>query len=511
RAEPPGISETVARAVRQRVDFGYSAGLVVGVVNREGRAYLGYGGENHQAVGTPDERTLFEIGSVTKVFTSVLLAEMVARGEVTFDEPVQSLLTGRVVVPRGSAEISLEHLATQRSGLPLNPANLCADDATRPFECYTLERFYSFLNGFNLPREPGLAWEYSNTGFGLLGHALVVRSGKPYESLLRERVLEPLGMTSTFVDVPADDLDRVATGYSGVIARPSFRMPVLEGAGALHSTVEDLLTFVSCHLGIRESPLTSVLRETQVRRSDTSYAGVGIGLGWWLWALPGGEVVQHGGDTPGFTSFVGFHPVRGVGVVVLSNARGGTYSSVLDVGLHLLDSRYPLTSIRRPATVDAEALMEETGIYEEPGGDAFEVGFVRDHLVIYHVRSRFEMTLHPESSRRFAALDLELPPQTTAGFVLDGEGRVTAMDWTQGGRTTRYARKAAPARIVMTEDGGRRELALSGGSGAAYDVEATDDWANWTPVGVLRLPSDRLPDGNGDGFRARFYRAVRRR
>lgn len=481
------------------------------MVNRDGRAYLGYGARSHQAAGSPDERTFFEIGSVTKVFTGVLLAEGVARGEVAFDEPVQDLLAGRVVVPRGDAEILLEHLATQRSGLPLNPANLCIDDVTRPFECYSVERFYDFLNGYVLPREPGLAWEYSNTGFGLLGHALAVRSGMSYEALLQERILGPLGMTSTFVDVPLGAAGEVATGYSGVVARPAFRMPGLEGAGALRSTVEDLLTFVASHLGLRETPLGPVLRQTFVRRSETSYPGVGIGLGWWLWALPGGEVVQHSGETPGFTSFVGFRPGQGVGVVVLSNARGGAFSSVLDLGLHLLDPQYPLTSIRRPATVDAAVSRDFAGIYEEPGGDSFEVGFVRDHWVIYHARSRFEMTLHPVGPRRFEALDIEVGPQTSAFFVSEAGSRITALDWTQGGRTTRYVRKAEPVRVVAGIEAGRRWLSLSGGRGAAYDIEATEDGQAWSPVGVVRQPSDRVTDAAGEGTRARFYRASRRR
>jgi CubicO group peptidase (beta-lactamase class C family) len=492
------------------VDYGYNAGIAVGMINREGRAFLGYGQRDLNQGGRLDERTLFEIGSVTKVLTSILLADAVARGEVGLHDPVQGLLPATVTMPRGAGEITLEHLASQRSGLPDNPDNLCLEERAQPFECYTEELLYEYLNRFELPREPGLTWEYSNTGFGLLGHALSRRAGMPYEALLRERVLEPLGMTATGIQPRPEQVGNQANGYSGVLARPPFRISGLEGAGALRSTVEDLLTFLAFNLGFRETPLSGALNDTHRRRAATAYPGISTGLGWWLWGLPGGQVAQHGGDTPGFTAFIGFHKAKGLGVVVLSNARTGTYSAVSDVGLSLLDPQFPLLTINRPANLDLSTLGGFAGIYREPGGDTFEFGIVHDHLVAYHPGSKFEMTMHPESARRFAAHDLEVGPNVSALFQMDSGNRVAAMDWTQGGKTTRYSRHAEAARTIVSVVAGRRLISVTGGGGGKYAIEASSDLRSWRSIGSVATPAERVEEVAGDGGEvARFYRALR--
>lgn len=510
RGAAPVIPESVARSARQRVEYGYSAGIAIGMINRDGRTFAGYGEKRLGDGVAPDEKTVFEIGSVTKVFTSILLADAVARGEVLMDDPVQALLPANVVVPSGNREITLEDLATQRSGLPTNPSNLCTDDPTAPFGCYSTEKLYEFLNGYTLSREPGLAWEYSNTGMGLLGHALARKAGKDYETLLRERILEPLGLRSTRTAVGDDASGDVAVGYSGVLQRAPFRIPGLEGAGALRSTVDDMLTFLAFNLGLQETPLSSVLNDAHKRRTGTSYPGVGIGLGWWLWGLPGGEVTQHSGDTFGFTAFVAFHKEKGVGVVILSNARSSAYSLVTDMGLNLLDPQYPLTSIRRPTTIDVATLPAFTGVFRAESGDLFEFGVISDHLVAFHPASKFEMTLHPQSTRRFAAVDLEVGNNTSAFFQVDSENRVMAMQWTQGGRTTTYPWHAAPARIVVETSGERRRFGVVGGSGAGFDIEATMDRRTWTPIGAVATPTDRVEDTDFSAGGFRFYRAHRR-
>ncbi|MGE3309639.1 MAG: serine hydrolase domain-containing protein [Limisphaerales bacterium] len=510
-AAVPTIPASVANVVRQRVDYGYSAGIAVGMVNRDGRAFLGHGRKSLTDGGTIDERTVFEIGSVTKVFTCSLLAEMIERGEVELNQSLQSLLPESVTVPRRNGEITLEHLALHTSGLPTNPDPLCGR-ADQPFDCLTEGTVDAFLNRFQLPREPGAGWEYSNLGMGLLGRALALRAGTDYQSLLRSRILEPLGLASTRIDPDSWPTDEVAMGHSGVLMRPPFRIPVLEGAGALRSTVEDLLTFASFNLGLRDTPLSAALASAHRRRAATTYGGVSIGLGWWLWGLPGGEVIQHGGDTPGFTAFVGIHKGKGLGVVVLSNARGNTYSAVIDVGLHLLDSAYPLTSIRRPASVDAGLLANFAGIYREPTGDTFELGGVSGRLVAYHPRSNFDMTLYPESTRRFAAIDYELGPSTSATFRLNAQGRVTGMDWTQNGGTTTYSRHAEPASLGIAVDAGARRILLRGGADVSYAVEASTDLRRWVRIGLVKTGDEGLTDPTADSSQNnRYYRAVRER
>ncbi|MBL9134415.1 MAG: serine hydrolase [Verrucomicrobiales bacterium] len=509
-AEAPALPADVDQALRARVEYGYNVGIVVGMVNPDGRIVRGYGFRDADAGDAVDGQTLFEIGSITKIFTATLLSDAVVRGEVELDDPVQRFLPESVHVPSGNTDITLRQLAIHRSGLPSLPDNLCSEGIRQPFSCYDVERLYAFLNGFTLTRDPGAAWEYSNLGVGLLGHVLARRSGRDYEALLRERVLDPLGLHSTGEVPPSEAADRVATGYSGAVQAPPFRMPALEGAGVLRSTVDDLLIFLSHHLGILDSPLGPALRATHNRQGSTGQSGVDMGLGWLRIDLPGGTVLQHDGETPGFTAFLGMHPTRRLGVAVLSNSRFNTFAGLGDVGFHLLDSSYPLRSITRPAAVPATTLCAYTGWYRSAAGDVFELGCERDRLVLYHVRSDFEFTLYPQSTTRFTGLDIELGTGAAALFRTNNLGRVTRMDWTQSGQTVAYERAGDAARLELTHQNGQRVVSLRGGQ-ARFDVEASSDLRRWEAIGSLTSNSEPLVDSGASSSESRFFRARRQR
>jgi D-alanyl-D-alanine-carboxypeptidase/D-alanyl-D-alanine-endopeptidase len=509
-AVPPVLSADSDQALRERVEYGYNVGIVVGMVNPDGRIVRGFGFRDANSGQVVDERTVFEIGSITKIFTATLLSDAVVRGEVGLDDPVQHFLPEAVDVPRGRTEITLRQLAVHRSGLPSLPDNLCSEGIRQPFGCYDVDRLYAFLNGYSLPREPGAAWEYSNLGVGLLGHALARRSGRGYEALLRERVLDPLGLPSTGEVPSTEAADRVATGYSGVVKVPPIRMPALEGAGVLRSTVDDLLVFLSHHLGILESSLGPALTTTQSRQDSTGQPGVDMGLGWLRIALPGGTILQHDGETPGFTAFLGMHPTRRLGVVLLSNTRFNAFAGVGDVGFHLLDSSYPLRSITRPADVAVSTLRGYTGWFKSASGDVFEVGLERGRLVLYHVRSDFEFTLYPQSVTRFVGLDIELGSGAAAMFRTNHQGQVTRMDWTQSGQTVPYERAGDAAQLEIAQLGGRWSVSLRGGD-ARFEVEASGDLRRWESIGTLTAGSEPVVDSSVASGGARFYRARRQR
>jgi hypothetical protein len=279
----------------------------------------------------------------------------------------------------------------------------------------------------------------------------------------------------------------------------------------LRSTVEDLLTFLAYQLGLESSPLSSAIEATRERQTDTAYPGVSIGLGWLLWDLPGGRVVQHDGATPGFTAFVGFHPGRRLGAVLLTNSRLNAYAQLTDVGMHLLDSTQPLTSIRRPAVVSHSALERCAGVFRSAQGDQFEIGYSRGRLVMYHVRSDFEFTVYPRSATRFDGLDLDLGGGANALFRQAVDGSVTALDWTQSGQTVSYPYRGGPARLSITPDADGVELALAGASTAMFDIEAGADQRGWERLGTLRPGTGTLLDPGGGPASLRLYRAVRRR
>lgn len=506
----PIISETVKSRIRARVDYGYNPSVVVGMVNSDGRTWFSYGQRILGTESPVNENTIYEIGSVTKVFTSLLLADAVARGEVALGQRLQTILPEDFRIPTGVPEISLLHLATHRSGLPGNPSNLCSEDPLRPFECYTEARLREFLHAHVLARSPEAAWEYSNLGFGLLGFSLSRRLAVPYAELLRERVLEPLGLHDTGPAPPASENHRLAFGYNGPLLRPSFHMGVLEGAGDLRSTASDMLRFVEFNLRLVTNGLSATLDGMRQQRSTTAYPGIQQGLGWWLWDLPGGRIVQHGGNTMGHSAFVGFHPVKKLGVVVLSNARIDSVADITDLGLHLLDGNYPLTTIRRPVTVSEESLLRLLGTYRAESGDLFLIRMEQGRLVIEHPRSRTDFPAYALSTTRFEALSVGLAAGTTAGFQIDpGASRARSMLWTQNGVATSYLRQPDPNRLSWGMRGNVVVLSLVGEDGGDYSVQTSTDLSDWGFVGTLSGVGKTLEVPVRAAPSAAFFRATK--
>ena len=297
-------------------------GVVAGVTTAEGRVVVGYGRLSADDPTQPDGDTVFEIGSVTKMFTSTLLADLVLREELGLDTPVQSLLGAAARMPtRNGDEITLGHLATHNSGLPRLPDNFDPADESNPYADYDAERLYAFLSSHQLRRDIGEAVEYSNVGYGLLGHALALREGTGYEALVTERILEPLQMSDTAIELTPLLRERLAPGHDERL-RPAanWDLTALAGAGALRSTVNDMLTFLEANMGLRESALRPAMEFAHAPRLSDPALGMDLGLGWVIATEGDRRFVWHNGATGGYASFIGFDPQALAGVVVLSNS-----------------------------------------------------------------------------------------------------------------------------------------------------------------------------------------------
>ena len=257
------------------------------------------------------------------MFTSTLLADLVSREELGLDTPVQGLLGDEVQMPtRNGAEITLGHLATHSSGLPRLPDNLEPENPANPYADYTIEDLNAFLSSHDLARDIGDAVEYSNVGYGLLGHALAQGEGIDFGALVAKRILEPLKMHDTAVELSPGLRERLATGHDWQL-RPtaSWDLPVFAGAGALRSTVNDLLTFLEANLGLRESPLHQAMQLAHTPRQRDPALDMDIGLGWIVATEGDREFVWHNGATGGYASFIGFDAKTGEGIVILSNSQ----------------------------------------------------------------------------------------------------------------------------------------------------------------------------------------------
>ena len=413
-----------------------AVGIVVGLVDGRGRRVVGHGRLAAGDPRVPDADTVFEIGSVTKVFTAVVLADMVEGGEVGLDAPVRRLLGPDASLPsRDGVEITPLHLATHSSGLPRLPDNLDPADFENPYADYTEADLMAFLSSYDLRRPVGESVVYSNLGAGLLGHALAVRAGADYETLVTGRVLDPLGMTDTRIELTPSARERLAAGH-GFSLEPaaSWDMPALAGAGALRSTANDLLGFLEANLGLRESRLDAVLRATHESRRSFEPPSTDIGLGWLIRTGHGREFRWHSGGTGGYRSFIGFDGEAGVGVVVLSNAA----RNVTDLGFHLLDPRFALTETAQPRTevdLDPAVYDQYVGRYQLVRGVNITVTRDGDGLFAQLTgQQRFEV--FPESEDEFflRVVDARIT------FGRDGAGAVDHLVLHQNGVDQRAVR-----------------------------------------------------------------------
>lgn len=291
---------------------------------------------------TPTGSTLFEIGSISKVFTSLLLAVAVTQGEVSLDAPVRELLPAGTRVPqRDGREITLVDLATHRSGLPRSPVPVLQEIAIvargggNP---YVLDaaRLLEVLGRTSLRRAPGTSrLAYSNFGAGLLGVALVRAAGaSTYGELVQARICGPLGLADTvpLEQVIGDEDREVRLAYGhGWRRRPvaHWTLSGLAGAGALLSTADDLVAFLRAQLRPEDTPLGEAIALTQQRRGGGRRFG--IGLGWLQTPTKAGNLLWHNGGTGGFRSFAGMVPAAGTGVVVLANSTRSVDRAALEL------------------------------------------------------------------------------------------------------------------------------------------------------------------------------------
>ena len=416
--------------IGSQLEEGRAGGIVVGVMEADGSTRvvsLGSAGVNARPFGP---ESLFEIGSITKVFTATLLAEMGDRGEVSFSDPVAKYLPDEVRMPvRGGRQITLLDLATHHSALPRVPDNMPRSNRLNPFADYTVEHLYAFLSAHELRRDISADFEYSNLAVGLLGHTLGRAKDMSYEALVRKRVLEPLGMAMTGVTTEGDLRDWMTEGHDAAgNVMPPWQMPALAGAGALRSNAEDMLTFLAANIGPPESSLERAMRFTHEIQEQLDPRS-GIGLAWRVERVGEVTMLFHTGGTAGFQTFVGFDPERGVGAVVLANANPAGSNHVAGaIGRQLIN---PGTQAAPEHEHAENVLRAYVGRYEVRPGRFISVTLENGTLFAQPTGQR-RASLVPVSEARFSLNGREV----YISFTRDESGTVTGLVVHQNGTNT---------------------------------------------------------------------------
>lgn len=340
RSSDVNMTALVEASLRPIVDEGKVVGMAVGIIAPSGRWVYGLGTTSKDArlSRIPTGKTVFEIGSISKAFTGILLADAVIRGEVALDDPVNRLLPDDVKVPsRDGKEITLLHLATHASGLPRLPNNLKLD-LHDPYRDYSDQDLYRFLSAHTLKRDPGERSEYSNLGMGLLGFALTRRAGKArYQDLVIERIAEPLHMRDTLVTLNESMQTRLAEGHTTRGVKTSnWTFETLAGAGGLRSTVDDMGRLAAFVLNPDDSTLGKAVRLAITPQRSLADGGPEIGL---AWIVHSNGTLFHNGQTGGYHSFIGIRPDRGTALVVLGNSATEAIDEAADQLLESIPGR----------------------------------------------------------------------------------------------------------------------------------------------------------------------------
>lgn len=424
----------VQAMLQDRIDSGGAVGIAVGLLEADGTVRTFVAGSAGEGAAPLTSSTLFEIGSITKVFTGTLLADMVRRGEVRLDDPVQKYLPDGVSMPkRGGSQITLEDLATHRSGLPRLPTNLAPADPSNPYADYTAEMMYDFLSVYELPRDIGSESEYSNLGVGLLGHVLATHLGMTYEEAVRERILEPLGMDMTGIRLTPPMESAMADGHDpGGSVVPLWDVTTLAGAGGLRSSVDDMLRFLGANVGEPGTDLERAMRDAQAVREPMT-GPMSIGLNWITRDTGGQRTVWHNGGTAGFRTFAGLDPDAEVAAVVLTNSGIGAD----DIGFHLLNPALPLApppvagfADRESVDVDRMVLERYVGEYRVAPQVIATFTLNEDGLVTQLTgQPAFPVYAASETTFFLRVVEAEME------FVVDPSGEVAAVVIRQGGQT----------------------------------------------------------------------------
>ena len=400
-------------------------GIVVGMIadDPQERWVVGYGRLSATDDRVPDADTVFEIGSITKVFTGILLAQAVSNGEVKLDDPISMYLPEVVTAPEHEGKsITLLDLATHTSGLPRDV-----------YDLQTLEQMYTVLSGYRLAHEPGGSYGYSNFGMGLLGNLLVQRAGQAdYEALLLERICRRLGMDSTRVQLTAEMQSRLAVPHTGSLAPTHlWDYPIMAGAGMIRSTANDLLTFLAANMGLTDTELQPALQLANTPQRP-SVGRDTIGLGWQVAANTGFH--YHGGRTNGSYSYLAWDPERKFGVVVLANVQVD-----VDYVVRLLIGRMPFTLVQ----VDPQVLASYAGSYQLPDGKivTFHVDGTRIFIQLPD-EPEYEIFASSESHFFLPVSELEASSALEIAFYRNDRGEVDRVVGLLGGVT--YEAKKVP-------------------------------------------------------------------
>ncbi len=426
-------SGDIHERINNAVSRGTVGAAVFGTYDQGDVAVHGYGQTKpgQSPSQEPDGDTLFEIGSITKVFTAILVQRLAEQGRLDWDQPISGHLKELQFDNESVGAITLRSLATHSSGLPRLPDNISPSDSLDPYADYTRSNLSAFLGSFD-PDSLSKEYAYSNLGFGLLGSIAADAAQTDYPAAIEEYILEPLGMSRSFASYPQQADSNMASGYSNGAAMPAWTFDALAGAGAIVSSANDLMRFIQANCEADASGVHSAITATQQRQE-----GHKIGLAWNIRSDSDGNTVYwHNGGTGGYASFLAVAPAQSKGWLVL--AASTDYAWVTEIGMSLL---------KPPPAAEPINLAPYTGVFELSPG-FFLTFSERDGKLFGQATGQgaFPLTHEGEHKFEYAAAQIRVT------FATPSEGSSQSIEFVQGSQTINAPRVEAELGTSQREE-----------------------------------------------------------
>jgi len=350
------VQETIKTQIKNRIDNHYSVGTVVAFFENGKETYFTYGYADMDKKQGILSQSVFEIGSISKTFTSLLLADLVQKRQIRLEDSVDKYLPDSVKVPSfNGRKITFVDLATHTSGLPRMPTNIVPKNPENPYVDYGVKDLYAFLTTAQLQNGMG-NYNYSNVGVGLLGHVLTLIAGKSYEQLLQNVICTPLKMTETSTLNASTWLTTGHVDHKPVL---HWDFDIMEGAGAIRSNAQDLMRYLRAEIDLSGEALAGAMTQSQQPLYSID-STLKMALGWHITATTNDEIYWHNGGTGGYRAFAGFSRKSNKAIVILNNST----QSVDDLGMYFFNPSVTIIPAKKPLTLPKQAMLSFVGTYK---------------------------------------------------------------------------------------------------------------------------------------------------
>jgi len=432
--------------VQPYIDSETIVGMSVGIIHQGERQTQGYGVKRRSGTesakdnaSVPDSQTVYEIGSVSKTFTGLMLADAVLSERVRLDQRIQELLPNSVKLDSQVKQpITLQHLSTHVSGLPRLPTNLRMDNPANPYVSYTADDMFRFLSEFKPTHQPGERMLYSNYAVGLLGNLLAHQADSSYSELLKNRICVPLKMNDTVIELSNDLRSRLASPYTADGTPASnWDLNTFEGAGGIRSTVHDMLNYIQAHLDPPQNDLGKAIElGWKIHQKPIRSEDFAMGLGWHV--ARDGNTRWHNGQTGGYHSMVLIDRRSKSGVVVLSNTATGEVDKLAEDLIRMLaGGKVTPRTFEKAVKVSREVMWKYVGRYELAPAFIFTVKLDEDRLMV-DLTGQPALRIFPKSDTEWEYRVVDARIQ----FNVDGKGNCTELVLDQNG--TKQTAKRMP-------------------------------------------------------------------